>query len=313
MFAWPVLRPWIVWISAALFLMGLFLLFAYDIGWPTTRDSCIGEDQCYCEWFDVALVDRGAEGTRQPVNTWSNLYVFLTIPFIAFMISRDRYRGNPINQMQAVGIFPEVYAVVALFLGLGSMWFHASIAKHVSWMDGMSMYVFAGFLVFYTLDRIFVANMVSRAVRMVFFIVAYPLVVIWFTRFGARGTNSEILIGILVATYVLLELLPRNVRFWQSGWSWWPMNFIWLRDGWAALFWWVGLGCFGFATLARALSAKEGAPWCDPNSAFQPHGLLWHTFCGVMAVMLYLYWRRENVADRPATTAAAAPSTERWT
>jgi hypothetical protein len=30
---------------------------------------------------------------------------------------------------------------------------------------------------------------------------------------------------------------------------------------------------------------------CDPNSAFQPHGLLWHPLAGVMAVLLYFYWR----------------------
>jgi hypothetical protein len=214
--------------------------------------------------------------------------------------------------MQADGLFPEVYLVVALFLGLGSMWLHASGARHVSWMDGMSMYVFAGFLVFYTLERIFLANGVGKPVRRVFFFIAYPLAVIWFTRIAARGTGSELLIGLLVGVYVVLELMPRDVRFWRSGWRYWPTNFIWLRDGWAALYWWVGVGCFGFATLARALSQKEGDPWCSPHSAFQPHGLLWHTFCGVMAVMLYLYWRRENAGDAPATAAAPPSSTERW-
>lgn len=310
MFTWPVLRPWIVWISAALFLMGLFLLFAFDIGWPITRDSCVDKNLCYCEWFDKTLVDSGAKGVRQPVNTWSNLYVFLTVPFIAFMISRDRHRGVSNNEMQSTGVFPEVYTVVALFLGLGSMWLHASGAKHVAWMDGMSMYVFAGFLVFYTLDRMFVTSGVNKPVRMVFFLIAYPMAVIWFTRIGARGGDSATLVFVLVAIYVVLELLPRDVRIWRTG-RYFPVNLIWVRDGWAALYWWVGLLSFGLAAGARALSEKEGDPWCLPHSWFQPHGLLWHTLSGVMAVMLYLYWRREN-SDRPVA-AAAPPSTERWT
>lgn len=311
MFTWPVLRPWVAWISAALALMGLFMLFSVDIGWPTVPDSCVAENHCYCENFDASLIVRGATGVRQPVNTWSNLYVFLTVPIIAFMISRDRHIGKPINQMQSNDFFPDLYTVVALFLGLGSMWLHASGAKHVAWMDGMSMYVFAGFLVFYTLDRMLLTSMAPMPVRRVLFLIAYPLTVIWFTRIGAGGASSTGLIGGLVGVYVLLELLPRDARFWRAGFCWWPMNMIWLRDGWAALFWWLGLGCFGFAALARALSEKEGKPWCNPDSFFQPHGLIWHIFCGIMAVLLYFYWRRENVVDQKPPP-APPPSTERW-
>jgi hypothetical protein len=31
---------------------------------------------------------------------------------------------------------------------------------------------------------------------------------------------------------------------------------------------------------------------CHPDSWFQPHGLMWHSLSGVMAMMLYFYWRK---------------------
>lgn len=311
MFAWPVLRPWILWISAALFLMGLFTLFAVVLGWPPVPEDCV-DTYCYCEYFDVRDVTAGARGIRQPVNTWSNLYVFVTVPIIAFTLSRDRHRGDAANSMQSNGFWADLYVLVALFLGLGSMWLHASAAKHVAWMDGMSMYAFAGFLLFYTLDRIFVAHGASRGVRGTILLLGYPLVVMFFTQIGARGVNSEILVGLLVGLYGLLELLPRNLYFWQSNWRYWPMNFLGFRDGWAMTFWGIAGGSFLFAMTARALSAKPGDIWCSPHSAFQPHGLLWHSFSGVMALMLFFYWRREN-RGRPPAPAPAAPAAERWT
>ncbi len=47
-----------------------------------------------------------------------------------------------------------------LFLGLGSMWFHASIIDRAGTPTAPSMYVYAAFLVLYTLRRIVPADWV---------------------------------------------------------------------------------------------------------------------------------------------------------
>jgi hypothetical protein len=42
--------------------------------------------------------------------------------------------------------------------------------------------------------------------------------------------------------------------------------------------------------------SQTGEDLCDPTSFFQPHGLLWHPLAGVMAVLLYFYWRGDEAS-----------------
>ena len=57
--------------------------------------------------------------------------------------------------------------------------------------------------------------------------------------------------------------------------------------------WLLAVVAIGLATLFWALS-QTGKSLCNPGSGFQPHGLLWHPLAGVMAVLLYFYWRDEE-------------------
>ena len=53
------------------------------------------------------------------------------------------------------------------------------------------------------------------------------------------------------------------------------------------------------ATFFQRTSVEVGDLLCNassPTSFFQPHGMLWHPLAGVMAVLLYFYWRE---ADDP--------------
>ena len=90
-------------------------------------------------------------------------------------------------------------------------------------------------------------------------------------------------VGGHVSAYVLIEIFyARFVFFPATGWVWKPF-FLWFG----------GLAAFGFAALSRALATTPTDPWCSPHSFFQPHGLLWHTFAGVMALCIYFYWRED--------------------
>jgi hypothetical protein len=155
-------------------------------------------------------------------------------------------------------------------------------------------------LVFYTIDRLLVMRGVSEATRTLVFWVGWPVNAIIYTDIAGLGVKSEILIGILVGVYILGELfigLLGGKKF-TDGW-------IGCKDGRAAVYWVVGLVAFGLAILFRWLGGDDGA-WCfgtpKGKTWFQPHGLLWHTFSGLMALMLYLYWRRENVPKPTPTT-----------
>lgn len=276
----PVLRLWLNYAVSVTVLLGGYFLVAYAIGWAPHLDSCVGPGTCYCERFDEDLL-RASEasgtrwyGTQQPVNTFSNLYAIFTAAMIAGFINWDRVAGNPKNVMTSKWWMGDVWVFCVLFLGLGSMWFHGSISSSWSWIDGMSMYVFAGFLVFYTADRKMTQLKKSLTFRSWFFWLGYPATVGFFTVLGGIGVPSEPLMITLVAVYLLLE--------WWAGFIWEVKPRIW---------WLCGVGSFGLAMTFRLLSIKESSPMCWPDSWFQPHGLLWHTFSGVMAVCLYFYWR----------------------
>ncbi|HYU96923.1 MAG TPA: hypothetical protein VE989_12250 [Sphingomicrobium sp.] len=288
----PVYRPWIIYVVGVFVLLGEIIFLAYGTGWPATPDTCLTlNGDCYCEWFDPELARTGAKGIRQPVNTWSNLYALFTAAWVACRMMRDRKEATPYNVMRSNSPIADAAVFVVLFLGLGSMWFHASMSSAASWMDGFSMYVFAGYLVFYTIDRLLVMRGVSEPTRNLVFWVGWPLNAIIYTDIAGLQVKSEILIGILVGVYILGELfigLLGGKKF-KDGWIGW-------KDGRAAIYWWCGLILFGLAILFRWLGGDDG-PWCFENGKtwFQPHGLLWHTFSGIMALLLYFYWRRENV------------------
>jgi hypothetical protein len=284
----PVYRPWLIYGLGIVLLLGEILFIGYGTGWPATADPCLFGGDCYCERVNKEDVLTGAKGFRQPVNTWSNLYALVTAGLVAWVLMSDRKAGASGNVMKSNSPIADGYVFAVLFLGLGSMWFHASMSSAASWMDGFSMYVFAGFLVFYTIDRLLVMRGVSEAKRSLVFWVGWPVNAVIYTNIAATGLPSEVLIGALVGAYIILELIigwiGKNDFF--AGWIGW-------RDVPAMIYWLCGLGAFLTAMLFRAL-AGDGGPLCDPDSWFQPHGLIWHTFSGVMATLMYFYWRREN-------------------
>lgn len=256
-----------------------FLIFV-AAGWPGSPDSCMSTtpNTCYCEAFDPADVIAHVNGVRQPVNTWFNLYAILTAGLVALVMHFDRKDGpSGENVMRSNNFIADLYVFAVLFLGLGSMWFHASIIGWAGTFDGLSMYIYAAFLVFYTLRRFVEADWV--------FWVFYPITVVVFTVVHALWDwelKSLILIIILVLAYLTLEIIAcvKEGKPWQGRWL-------------TILLWWLAVGCIGFATLFWALS-QTGRPLCDPNAFFQPHGMLWHPLAGAMAVLLYFYWREEH-------------------
>lgn len=286
-------RGWLVWAGGIFLVLGLFLVFM-AAGWPGAPDSCLHVvggvltpddkghlDQCYCESYDFSKVLANAGGVRQPVNTWFNLYSIITSFIVALFVYLDRVAGRTENVIRTMNPIADVYIFAVLFLGLGSMWFHASLTTGLAWMDGFSMYVYAAFLVFYTVRRLWKSDL--------FFWIAYPATVLAFTLIGAFWHwefSSLVLILILVLAYLTLEFvvggLKHNVLLGTARTYW---------------LWGLAVGSILIATFFWKYS-QTGEFLCKPTSFLQPHGLLWHPLAGVMAVLLYFYWREEP-ADKP--------------
>ena len=297
-----------IWGISTIALLGAFLIFVYA-GWPGEINSCIWGgsappsdaaqqltpppphsplaqvtayqqllariktgNSCFCEEFSVPDAVSGVPGVRQKVNTWFNLYSIGTAFVVALLICFDRRDHSP-KLIGSRGWIPDLYVFAVLFLGLGSMWFHGSIKEWGGIFDTLSMYVFTGFLIFFTVRRFWSSD--------IFFWIAYPLTVIGFTILGellTQTTHSDkiavILIVIQVLAYLLVELIASQWKIVKM------LTWRWL----------VALGAIGLATLFWALS-QTGKPLCSPTSFWQPHGLLWHPLAGVTALLLFFYWR----------------------
>ncbi len=277
-------RGFLVWGIGIVVVLGAFLIFV-AAGWPGAANNCIypthdnppQPDSCYCEQFNRHAVLGHDGGVRQPVNTWFNLYSIFTGFLVALVVYLDRNAGACGNPMRTSSFYPDVYIFAVLFLGLGSMWFHGSLKEWGGWFDLLSMFVYASFLVFYTVRRMWAADW--------FFLVFYPITVTLFTIVGGLWHwqyQSLVLIVILVLAYLALE-----VKVWADTGKIMQCKLL------TVVLWVAAVLSIGAATLIWAWS-QTGGRWCDPKSAFQPHGLLWHPLAGVMAVLLYFYWREDE-------------------
>ncbi len=71
---------------------------------------------------------------------------------------------------------------------------------------------------------------------------------------------------------------------------------------------WI-LGAVGAIAVAFVVwnLSKNGAPWCDPHSYLQGHGV-WHLLCALSAYCLYRYWCSAATADGAQTVERSRPS-----
>jgi len=268
-------RSLIVWAVGIGVVMAPFLLFVL-LGWPGGEDTCVARDLCFCEYVTPGSI--GQRGVRQPVNTWFNLYSIFTSGLVALMLYRDRRNGpNDWNVMRSNNFIADFYVFAVLFLGLGSMWMHASLVGWAGHIDSLSMYVYAAFLVAYTLRRLVASDVLFWIVYAVL-VVAFEVVSILWTS----DDKSLVLILILVLLYLGLEVTVCITQ--RKAFQGRPLTIA---------LWVLAVVSIGLATLFWGLSQTGGA-MCWPHSFFQPHGLLWHPLAGVMAVLLYFYWREEK-------------------
>eukprot|EP01113_Clastostelium_recurvatum_P043082 TRINITY_DN7069_c0_g1_i5.p1 TRINITY_DN7069_c0_g1~~TRINITY_DN7069_c0_g1_i5.p1 ORF type:complete len:296 (-),score=47.57 TRINITY_DN7069_c0_g1_i5:91-978(-) len=282
-------RSYIVWAASNVVVMAVFLGFMAS-GWPGSPDPCIHyettgnntivqvkPDECYCEAFDFAEVLDNVGGVRQPVNTWSNMYSVVTSFIIAMVVSHDRQRGGDFNIISSHNPIADLYVFVSLFLGLGSMFFHASLKTGLAWVDGCSMFFFVCFLDCYTLRRIWKSDLG--------FWCSYIISVVTCTLLASLVRWPPILMLLIilsVVVYIVLEIIIwRRTRCLLIGT---------LRS---RLLWGCSVACIALGEVFWGLS-QTGALLCRPTSWFQPHGLLWHTLAGATAILLFFYWREEN-------------------
>ena len=250
----------------------------------------LATNTCYCEAFNLEDVVNGAPGVRQPTNTWSNLYAVVSSLVVAWLVFRDRthFGSDSTNPIKSHIWIPLAYIFVLQFLGLGSMWLHGALKEWGGFTDDFSMYLYVLFLVFYTGYRLGVAYNLGWSVWLwtgyLPVVIVVSIVGESLSMHNPKSSVSEVIICVLGPLYGALELGYGLKTHWRE----WSLQSV--------LLWWGALASFGLAFLFWNLS-KTGGAWCWPNSWFQLHGLGWHLLAGVMAFLIYLFWRAELTGE----------------
>lgn len=221
-------------------------------------------DACFCEAIRAGTI-------AQPANTWSNLgFVILGLLVIAQARS-DAGRGQHTSLITQRTAYGAVYGGTCIVIGLGSLFYHASLTFAGQFCDVMGMYLFAVFVLLYALtrwsplgERTFVAGYVGLNAVLAYLLVNVPSVRRWLfavvllaaLALEARARRASAAID---AGYLRAAVFAMAVAFG-----------IWILD------------------ITKVL--------CAPQSWLQGHAL-WHLLCATAAGLAYLYYRSERVGD----------------
>jgi hypothetical protein len=295
-----------LWAGGFSLLVLIVFISCVAAGWPGEPDDCIPtkdlkkqvslDHTCYCEPFNVQDVVNHKVGIRQPFNTLSNLYALFTGGFLAFTAFKQRRKRlnnhthydtpdeNRFRNGENCDFYPIAYIVVVIFLGLGSMWFHASIVSWGGSFDQMSMYTLVSFLIAYSIIRLFGDHL--HGWELIGFNLAYwGAIIAIYIPCAYYHVDSELVILVSMIPYGILEFF-----IWLFDWALDPKvkrtpGTFWLY--WR--YWIIGLSVFGLALLVRGMSDSGGTLCISCSSAFQYHGV-WHWLSGIMAVLLYFHF-----------------------
>lgn len=262
---------------------------------PKTPDEKEFHEGKFCETVEET------RPIKQPINTWTNLS-FLAAGLMVILIAGNTpttptSASTPMSDPQSM--VPLFYGLIVMFLGPGSMLFHASGKKWGGWFDEMSMVVWVGYSFSYTVTRMGI-------IQIPFGTLAFLIVGIIAVISAVKGLRNDstgkdqpdntlevIFIG-LAGLWLLSEVgamiliafgHPLGVRRTASWFAGAIMCFI------AAFVCWI-------PSSRQRLFLEQYIPgidhlWCNPDSPYQGHGF-WHMFAAVGALLVYLHYTTET-------------------
>lgn len=249
----------------------LAIFFAFVIGgWPGALDDCL-TSECYCE--------RARPGNvKQPSNTWFNVGFMIAGLWLLWRL-RDEV-ASPIAMRRPT--FAAIsYGAAVIFLGPGSMFFHASLTRWGGLVDNISMFIWAGWVLAW------------QAVRLAHWQPWWAMALIWAALVvtaslitGLVDGAGTICFAVLIALACITEIVicaarPRGI---VRDWRWLIATFAVFAI--AALVWALSGGSLGDGGVKRG-------PWCDPDAFLQGHAV-WHLLCAVATVLYAVYLRSER-------------------
>ena len=222
---------------------------------------------CFCEGLRPYLV-------RQPVNTITS-FGFLVPAAIILGRARATQPGAP-SPMTAHLVFPLLYGIALVLIGLGSAFYHASMTFVGQTMDVFGMYLIATFIIVYDLARL--RPLGKGAIAALY--IAGNALLLWLLI--AQPELRRYAFALLIAIGLAMEYRIRASR--SSA----------LQGGYLL----AALAMLVAAFVIWTLDITKVV--CTPGSIAQGHGD-WHVLAAASAGALYLYY----CSERPITPATA--------
>jgi hypothetical protein len=239
--------------------------------WRGMRPATCMPDRCFCEGVGAGVI-------RQPINTWSNLgFVLVGLGTLAVAV-RDFTLVPPTKSgslMQQMWVYPVVYGIATILIGIGSMLYHSSLAFVWQTVDVTSIYLLASFMLLYNVSRL-------RQLKGGLFATSYVLINVALGYLAIRWphTRRYIFLALVCAVLVSEWLVHRRRRP--------KMKMVYLG---------AAIGSLVAACLAWLIDlvavANLGGASCATGGWLQGHAL-WHILMAVLIGFVYVYFRSEE-------------------
>ncbi|MGQ9815160.1 MAG: ceramidase domain-containing protein [Candidatus Roseilinea sp.] len=264
---WRPARRW-VWGVFALIALASVVFSLADVSWAGWQPATCMPDDCFCEAIRPGPI-------AQPVNTYSNLaFVLVGLLILGASPARPVTAGpadGRANLMLSQPAYPIVLGASTVVIGLGSLFYHASLSFAGQWFDVMGMYLLATFMALYGLARI-------RPMRGWLFALIYAAVngVLGALLIAVPEIRRQIFAGLILAVIAL------------EGW-------ITLRRRPPMRYAYFGAALVSFAAAYAIWLLDNARVLCAPGSVLQGHAL-WHIGGALAAGLIYAYYRSEQIA-----------------
>jgi hypothetical protein len=237
-----------------------------DHAWQGMRPATCMPDHCFCE-----RIRHGA--IRQPANTWSNLGFVLvgvaTLVIGAWDLSNAE-QGEYANPMRTRWVYPAIYGVTTILIGVGSALYHSSLAFVGQSVDVMSMYLLTSFMLLYNASR-------AYRVGSGRFLASYVALNLVSGAIGVRWPETRRYVFLLLVVGVLASEVAIRKR---------------IRPRASIPFLYAALASLVMACAAWILDVTGTI--CRTDSWLQGHAM-WHVLMASLIGFIYLYYRSEAI------------------
>jgi hypothetical protein len=218
---------------------------------------------CFCEAIRPGFV-------RQPANTFSNLGYVLVGLLIA-LSPQSSATASAQNLLRSHSGYTTLYGWAVVSIGIGSLFYHASLTYTGQFFDWVGMYAFISFVAVYNAVRLWGRRLPGIVFGLAYAVVLGGLCINFFINPHERTTGFQnlVLISLGLEALVLIFRRPRANR--------------WLLAG--------AIGCLVAARLIWGWDINGTV--CAPESLLQDHAL-WHLLTAGTTALLYGYYLSEN-------------------